>query len=319
MTMLLNDRVLADSADRDAWLLARREGVTATEIAKIDRGGAAIESLIEEKRTGVQSFTGNRYTEHGKTREPHIARWVQQNFDIPPCGLLFHAEGNRRHLATPDGLGRDFVGNLILSELKTSKKPFTGVPRDYLVQIWWQQYVLGASRTLLVWEQHDDNWPDPQPVDPQPTFHWVERDNAEIAGLIVKADAFLGRLDEAGLPDVSFDLVIDELAQEVLMHRELESLEKRAKESAWSTLQDRLAERGDFTQVSPLARVTRSVIVKSVPETDLEAARAANPELVARYEAITAEYEALLAEHTTQVAKTTTTLTVTKTKKDTDE
>ena len=69
---------------------------------------------------------------------------------------LFHADGNRDHLATPDGL-RERDGILELCEIKTTVTKWRGFPRHYLRQIWWQQYVLGAERTLVVWERHEDS------------------------------------------------------------------------------------------------------------------------------------------------------------------
>ena len=76
-------------------------------------------------------------------------------YGMQPSSALFHADGNRDHLATPDGL-RERDGVLELCEIKTTNTAWRGIPRHYLRQVWWQQYVLGAERTLVVWEQHDD-------------------------------------------------------------------------------------------------------------------------------------------------------------------
>lgn len=314
MTLILEDRALATSSDREAWLRARRAGVTATEIAKIDRGGAAVETLLEEKRTGISSFNGNRYTEWGKEREPFIAAWVLERFDISPSDILYHAVENVQHLATPDGAGLDFDGNVMLSEIKTSKHDLSTVPRDYLVQIWWQQYVLGARCTLFAWEQHNDDWPEPQPLG-EPRFQWIERNDKEIASLVAKANLFLERLAGEVTAEPEYSLQLDELAQEYLIHLGGESTEKKAKETVWKQLQEELAEKGTFSQASSTARITRSVTTTSVEQPDEDAARAADPETAAAYDLAVANYSALLAQHTKTSERTTTTLKVTPIKK----
>jgi hypothetical protein len=174
-------RILARSSDRVAWLRARSQGVTATDAAGLSTT-ASIMRVAREK-TGLRGFTGNAFTEHGREREPHIARWVHDHFSLVPSDALFHSVPERRHLATPDCISDD---GTVLAEIKTTSRPFDRIPKHYLRQIWWQQYVLGAERTLFVWEQHDDF----VPVGP-PRHQWVERDEDEIAALVDRADRLL--------------------------------------------------------------------------------------------------------------------------------
>lgn len=309
--LTLEERAIASSEDRPAWLRARRAGVTATEIAKLAHGGAARAALLKEKRTGVAAFNGNRYTEYGTAREPYIAAWVQERFDIAPSNTLYHAAGNPRHLATPDGVGD------CLSEIKTGMYDYSTPTRDYLVQMWWAQYVLDKQRTLYAFEQHDNNWPEPQPLNDEPTFKWIERDEREIAALILLADDFLAELyADDFAPEPGYDLELDELAQTVLIHRELETSEKKAKESAWKVLLAKSAERKDYTQTSSTARVTYSTTAVPIVESDEDAARAADPELFAQLEAVTAGWREHAAKFTKAATKTTTTLTVTAVKKE---
>ncbi len=75
-------------------------------------------------------------------------------------------------------------GRLELAEIKTTAKPWRSIPRNYLRQIWWQQYVLGAERSLIVWEQHVDF----VPVHDIPKWKWIDRDEAEIAALVARAN-----------------------------------------------------------------------------------------------------------------------------------
>jgi hypothetical protein len=185
------ERVVADATDRVAWLRARAAGITATDVARL-ASQRAVEAVVADKRYGSR-FSGNAYTEHGKEREPVIAAWVAATHGILPSSALFHASANRAHLATPDGVGRDRDGRLVLAEIKTTSSGWRRIPRHYLRQIWWQQYVLGAERTLFVWERHDDF----VPVADEPECRWVDRDDDAIHGLIGLADAVLDRLRTA--------------------------------------------------------------------------------------------------------------------------
>jgi len=180
-------RVLANSTDRVAWLRARSTGVTATDVARLS-SERSLDSVAFEKING-SSFGGNAYTDHGNAREPEIARWVQTNHGIRPSSELFHAHGERSHLATPDGVSI-IDGTVVLAEIKTTSTLWKSVPRSYLRQIWWQQYVLGAERTLLVWEQHLNF----VPVDVEPKARWIERDDNEIHVLVGLANKLLGMM-----------------------------------------------------------------------------------------------------------------------------
>jgi hypothetical protein len=104
---------------------------------------------------------------------------------------MFRASENPRHLATPDGIKVGADGSLLLVQCKTTAKPFRTIPLAYFRQVWWEQYVLGAERTLFVWEVHDGF----RPVAPEPESRFIDRDDTEIAKLVKIADAVLGILD----------------------------------------------------------------------------------------------------------------------------
>ncbi len=180
-------RIVAHRSDRVAWLKARSRGVTATDAARLSSIGA-IEKVALDKLLG-RSFWGNAYTDHGRAREPHIAQWVRRVHGIEPSDTLYHAHGNRRHLATPDGI-RSRGGRVELAEIKTTTSAWRRIPRSYLRQVFWQQYVLGAERTLVVWEQHEDF----VPVCAEPKWCWVDRDDNEIHMLVGLADRLLERI-----------------------------------------------------------------------------------------------------------------------------
>ncbi|MCS5731739.1 YqaJ viral recombinase family protein [Herbiconiux moechotypicola] len=164
---------------------ARSRGVTATDAARL-ASDAAVRAVAWEKLNG-SGFTGNVFTEHGRAREPEIAAWVRREHGIEPSTALFHSAREPRHLATPDGVRCADDGTVELAEIKTTSKPWSRIPRGYLRQVWWQQYVLGAERTLVVWEQHQDF----VPVGGEPRCEWVERDESQIELLVRRADELL--------------------------------------------------------------------------------------------------------------------------------
>ena len=181
------DRLVTDGRDRVEWLRERSRGITATDVAKLS-SPKSIDAAAWAKLNG-SGFGGNAFTDHGRAREPEIAAWVLEEYAIEPSSALFHAAENRRHLATPDGFGVRENGGVVLSEIKTTNKSWKGIPKPYLRQVWWQQYVLGADRTLVVWEEHRDFVPIGEP-----RVQWVDRDENEIAQLVWLANQMIDTL-----------------------------------------------------------------------------------------------------------------------------
>lgn len=181
------DRRIASSTNRKLWLELRKTNITATDIAALS-GQYSIPSILKKKMG--RNFGGNVYTEHGNTREPIIAAKIKRKYKITPNNFLYHAENSKRFLATPDGVGV-VDGEVVLSEIKTTNKALRLIPSNYLRQIYWQQYVLGASRTLFVWEQHEKFIPIGEP-----TYEWVERDDSKIEELVELAGYLLETLDK---------------------------------------------------------------------------------------------------------------------------
>lgn len=189
VTPELAARIVADSRDRVAWVRARSRGITATDVATLTSAKSILRAA-DAKLGGGAHFSGNAYTDHGRRREPAIAGWMAATHGIHSSSALFHAEVEKRHLATPDGIAQDGQGRITLAEIKTTNKPFRSVPRNYLRQIWWQQHVLGAERTLFVWEEHDNF----VPLHDEPKCLWIDRDEAEIAKLVGLATNLIDEL-----------------------------------------------------------------------------------------------------------------------------
>jgi len=204
-------RAIADKAqDEQAWLEARRAGITATEISKIAQGQPAQRAnILAEKISGERSFLGNKYTDFGLEREPFISEQLRETHGFTPSDVLFHAEGNERHLATPDGVLVEDDGTILLLEIKTGKNDLHPAGKEfakttYMDQMQWQMHVMGENckQTYFVWEQHDNIWvlredgrerPTPMPLKGE----WIDRDQARIDYLVTLADEFLADIDWA--------------------------------------------------------------------------------------------------------------------------
>lgn len=248
-------RAGASDADRDLWLAERAQGITATEIRDLVMGKKRQDDLIAIKLgRKADSFTGNHFTAWGTEREPIIAEGVR-GMGIDPESRVFHGAQNSRHLASPDGIGTEFDGALVVSEIKTSGKDIRrGMPAydetGYELQMQWAMWVTGADRCLFVFEERISvagGFAAGQ-VFPE----WVARDEEIIAALIIRADEFLAELDrqrEDGAP------VIDE---ELDTHA-VNYLRAIDEEKRWGDLKREhyaaIVAAGK-SQESPLARVT---------------------------------------------------------------
>lgn len=178
------------SANKQEWLKARLTGVTATEVNKIVSPTLKLSSqsskLLKSKldvSDVVYEPQLNSYMVHGNDREPIIAEWASGNFGMTANDYLFYGE-NVQHLATPDGLGEGFVG-----EIKTSMKPLKSVIGYYMNQIQWQLNVMSVDKCLFIVEQHDSFVPI------NLDYVWVERDEKRIKIITEHVNLFLEQLE----------------------------------------------------------------------------------------------------------------------------
>jgi hypothetical protein len=323
-------------SDRDAWLGFRRGGLTATDIRDLYTGSKTISVLVAEKlgRRSV-SFGGNRYTAWGSEREPIIAATIAERYAIAHESRALRDATDPRRLASVDGVGPfGLDGDLCIDEIKTSGAPIAYLSpafeaKGYLAQIVWGMARAGAVACLYAWElRHEDGagWFVPGDL----TCEWILlADHLDLlAELEALGDRFFAAYDAAASepwvePQIDEDL--DTLAVNILAARITEGEGKAAKEAAWSSLQDRLRERGtDFQQESVLARITYTAATET-PSTERvvnhDEAIVQAPELydeLDRARAALAAVEARWVEHlkqfTTENPVTTTTkanLTVT--------
>ena len=184
----------------EEWLRQRRSVVTATDVAKIKTGSdKAFASLWREKRE-PSAFRGNRFTQHGKDREPVIAAMLTEDYQwLRPNKALLVSEDDARFGATPDMVSDD---GLALGEIKTRKVSddkgewfsWADVCADqtgkkYACQVAWQLFVTGAERCVFAVEHwsDEDGWADLHPL----RVFDVERDESLIAELRDVAERFL--------------------------------------------------------------------------------------------------------------------------------
>jgi len=258
----LEERAGASDADREEWLAARRQGVTATEIRDLYLKKTTIQKLVRRKLgLDVDSFNGNVFTEWGNLREPIIAEVVEKRYGIHAESRVFRAADEPRFLASPDGVGVNFDEELQISEIKTGGMdlaPWLGayVDKGYGIQQQWGMRVVGARRSLFAWELREVG-AEGEFYSGRLQFAWVERDDALIEKLEKLARRFLAALDEAiaeGTPvPEPIDEELDTHAVNYLRAMDLERQAKALKAPAWQAL---LAAKR--SQVSALARVTYS-------------------------------------------------------------
>lgn len=193
--------VVAGDAPRIDWMSERGEGVTASEVWEIARGGIKTWRRILELKMNGSTFRGNRATNAGHAREAALLDEAQEHLlECEPNAALWAASDNDLHRATPDAIGVDEEYELTAVEVKSHEHGWEhdGIPMDHLAQLQWQMRVLGAPRGLYGFEaRHEDDQP---PLDGA-TWIAVDRDEEMIAWLTERADAFLA-WREAGCPDV---------------------------------------------------------------------------------------------------------------------
>lgn len=179
------DRFVVDQRDREAWASKRTRAIGASEAAKF----AKIDSIPLYVRGKLHNpFVGNMSTSHGNQREEPILA----QYNVTPNTLMFRSELNHRFVATPDGITVGADGTLILTQVKTTNRPFKTIPMAYRRQVVWEQYVMGAARTLFVWEEHLNY----EPVGMEPESCWIDRDDDLLAPLLAIGGLVLSALDE---------------------------------------------------------------------------------------------------------------------------
>lgn len=185
--MITADRFIVRSTDREAWLQARRSGVTATAVAEAATP-SGFETVAAERRNPVDVIP-NEYMIFGTEAEPSIMAYAHQEHGILPTDWLIHAETNRQHMATPDGLNLDHT---VIAECKTTGKDWDTIPIKYRRQVQWQLYVTDADWCLFLWQLRvpdSHGWFYMPWLEPK--HKRIERDPTMISELVGTADRLL--------------------------------------------------------------------------------------------------------------------------------
>lgn len=184
------------SVDVSEWHQARRECVTATDVAKLIGGGAQAFAQLRSEKLHGSTFTGNKWTRHGLDREPVIADRVKGDGWEHNQNLMLCAE-DQRFAATPDLIhdAWEMVGDIktVKREAKFPPEEYTP-PRAHVDQVLWQMLVTGAQAGMIITECYTEIdgviWPEPDLY-----AYKVERDEERIEALKDTAIRFLEKAD----------------------------------------------------------------------------------------------------------------------------
>lgn len=190
--------------DREQWLIARCNGITASEIAKlgsyktkaarVKAYGTLADEKIAEVHDNWRGARMDRYRQWGNEREPVLEEWAQFAFGFTPESRLAYSEQDRQHLASVDGWKVDADGTLHLAELKTTNVPLTHAICDkkgYVDQTLWQMHVTDAVDALVLWEERLDDPDSDYFIAGQRGTLLIERDQDRIDELVSYATEFL--------------------------------------------------------------------------------------------------------------------------------
>ncbi|GAA3009289.1 hypothetical protein [Microbacterium aurantiacum] len=293
MSTQIAARVVVEAdAPREEWMAERGEGVTASQAWRIARGGIkARRTIVEEKMNGSR-FRGNAATRAGSSREDALLdEAAEQLAHVEPNRALWGAAANDLHRATPDGIGWDADGCLVVIEVKSHEYGWEhdDIPLDHRGQLQWQMHVLGASRALYGFEVRDE---DDQPPRDGATWIEVERDEEMIAWLVDRADAFIAWRED-GCPDVDDlpDDVAEALAAWTPLKRALDDAAK-AEKTANDALKKVLVKQPHAQRFGSVGTGKDGGYQLTVSETvsiDEAAWKEADPEEHARIEALRVE------------------------------
>lgn len=285
--------VVPDDAPRTVWMLERGEGVTASRVWAIARATLKARRRILEELMNGSTFKGNRATDAGHAREAALLDEAAEHLaTITPNAALWAAIDNDLHRATPDAIGIDAEGRLVVVEVKSHEHGWEhdGVPIEHYAQMQWQMRVIGADYALYGFEVRDED--DMPPLDGA-TFIPVQRDAEMIEWLIARADDFLAWRD-AGCPDVDLlpNEVGDALAEWAPLKTALDAAaaaEKPAKDRLAKAIAKHYPHAGRFGAVGMGEQGGFQTVVSSTPLIDEDEWKTDAPDVHARVQQMRAD------------------------------
>lgn len=193
--MLRPDQFVASkSVNTERWLSARREGVTATQVAKAAAGPGGFEQAVEDYRADFVE-NDNPYMAFGRAWEGPISMFLKDNHGVMPNDWLISSRVSDHYLATPDGLTLD---HQVISEVKTTGKDWNPekIPLQYRRQVQWQLFVTGAEFCHFAWLLREERVGAFMPAWFDPKVIQIERDEEMIASLVKVADDLWERVND---------------------------------------------------------------------------------------------------------------------------
>lgn len=195
--MITPDRFVASKAvSKERWLSARREGVTATQVAKAASGPGGFEQAVSDYNEDFVE-QDNPYMAFGRLWEGPISMHLKDEFGVMPNDWLIRHGSHRHHLATPDGLT---LGHHAISEIKTTGKDWNPerIPVQYRRQVQWQLHVTGADFSYFAWLLREERDGAFLPAWFEPKVITIPRDEEMIASLVKVADDLWERVNDEG-------------------------------------------------------------------------------------------------------------------------
>jgi len=193
--MLSPDQFVASkSVNAERWLSARREGVTATQVAKAASGPGGFEQAVEDYRADFVE-NDNPYMAFGRAWEGPISMFLKDNYGVMPNDWLISSRVSDHYLCTPDGLTLDHDA---ISEVKTTGKDWNPVkiPLQYRRQVQWQLFVTGAEFCYFAWLLREERDGAFMPAWFDPKVIRIERDEEMIVSLVRVADDLWERVND---------------------------------------------------------------------------------------------------------------------------
>lgn len=228
--------------NREDWLKSREGVLTATQIARLMVGGPAEWKSVRGEFEGERRDFDSKYFAWGREREQFIANYAATFIDstLEPNDQFLISTRDPRIGATPDAIGMDVIG-----EFKTSKHP---MPDDlsqamdklhmrYYVQVQVQLFVTGAEACVFAWEQHNDEWPSPEPYEIR---HQMILPDKEMLGIITETvDRFFD--EDADVDEVTQTVIqdkVDELREIQEQQDNLKQQESKIREQIQELIGD---------------------------------------------------------------------------------
>jgi hypothetical protein len=175
-------------------LQARREGVTATQVAKAATGPGGFEQAVEDYRADFVE-QDNPYMAFGRAWEGPISMHLKDEWGVMPNDWLISSAVSDHYLATPDGLT---LSHHAISEVKTTGKDWNPerIPVQYRRQVQWQLFVTDAEFCYFAWMLREERDGAFVPGWFEPKVITIERDEEMIASLVKVADELWERVND---------------------------------------------------------------------------------------------------------------------------